>query len=202
MLWLCVHVQSCRIRLHQRRTDWTGRPGHDLWPSCGRTDPIIQKERESTTERWVCCLRTALCACSSRHINGYVSLFQTSVFISFLSLECNRCLTLPVLSCTTSCLCVCVQSEGGESEPAVVLPGGQKRTKPLIPERCFTTTTEDSADIQPSTPHLEEDGTSLLISCSLCSVRVHTSEYWPVTILDSSPFYTVPFKSLESLRFF
>uniref|UniRef100_A0A8C2J1U0 [histone H3]-trimethyl-L-lysine(9) demethylase n=1 Tax=Cyprinus carpio TaxID=7962 RepID=A0A8C2J1U0_CYPCA len=49
-------------------------------------------------------------------------------------------------------------------------------TKPLIPERCFTTTTEDSADVQPSTPHLEEDGTSLLVSCSLCSVRVHTSD--------------------------
>uniref|UniRef100_A0A8C1XHB6 [histone H3]-trimethyl-L-lysine(9) demethylase n=1 Tax=Cyprinus carpio TaxID=7962 RepID=A0A8C1XHB6_CYPCA len=48
---------------------------------------------------------------------------------------------------------------------------------PLIPERCFSTTTEDSADVQPSTPHLEEDGTSLLISCSLCSVRVHTSEF-------------------------
>ncbi|XP_016416384.1 lysine-specific demethylase 4A isoform X4 [Sinocyclocheilus rhinocerous] len=69
------------------------------------------------------------------------------------------------------------RSEGAESEPAVVLPGGQMRTKPLIPERCFTTTTEDSADVQPSTPHLEEDGTSLLISCSLCSVRVHTSCY-------------------------
>uniref|UniRef100_A0A9J7ZFJ8 [histone H3]-trimethyl-L-lysine(9) demethylase n=1 Tax=Cyprinus carpio carpio TaxID=630221 RepID=A0A9J7ZFJ8_CYPCA len=69
------------------------------------------------------------------------------------------------------------QSEGGESEPAVVLPRGQMRTKPLIPERCFTTTTEDSADVQPSTPHLEEDGTSLLVSCSLCSVRVHTSCY-------------------------
>ncbi|XP_043097420.1 lysine-specific demethylase 4A isoform X2 [Puntigrus tetrazona] len=69
------------------------------------------------------------------------------------------------------------RSEGGESEPAVVLPGGQMRTKPLIPERCFTTTTEDSADVLPSTAHLEEDGTSLLISCSLCSVRVHTSCY-------------------------
>ncbi|XP_059353696.1 lysine-specific demethylase 4A-like isoform X2 [Carassius carassius] len=69
------------------------------------------------------------------------------------------------------------QSEGGESEPAVMLPRGQMRTKPLIPERCFTTTTEDSTDVQPSTPHLEEDGTSLLVSCSLCSVRVHTSCY-------------------------
>uniref|UniRef100_A0A671SP39 [histone H3]-trimethyl-L-lysine(9) demethylase n=1 Tax=Sinocyclocheilus anshuiensis TaxID=1608454 RepID=A0A671SP39_9TELE len=36
-----------------------------------------------------------------------------------------------------------------QSEPTVVLPGGQMRTKPLIPERCFTTTTEDSADVQP-----------------------------------------------------
>uniref|UniRef100_A0A671P191 [histone H3]-trimethyl-L-lysine(9) demethylase n=1 Tax=Sinocyclocheilus anshuiensis TaxID=1608454 RepID=A0A671P191_9TELE len=70
-----------------------------------------------------------------------------------------------------------VRRPGSEICPAVVLPGGQMRTKPLIPERCFTTTTEDSADVQPSTPHLEEDGTSLLISCSLCSVRVHTSCY-------------------------
>ncbi|KAK7154774.1 hypothetical protein R3I93_009659 [Phoxinus phoxinus] len=69
------------------------------------------------------------------------------------------------------------RSEGVESEPAVVLPRGQIRTKPLIPERCFTTTTEDSAEVQTSTPRLEEDGTSLLVSCSLCSVRVHTSCY-------------------------
>uniref|UniRef100_A0A6Q2Z1Z2 [histone H3]-trimethyl-L-lysine(9) demethylase n=1 Tax=Esox lucius TaxID=8010 RepID=A0A6Q2Z1Z2_ESOLU len=48
--------------------------------------------------------------------------------------------------------------------PPVVLPGGRLRTKPLIPEMCFTTTSEP-----------EEDGTSLLISCSNCSVRVHTS---------------------------
>uniref|UniRef100_A0A8C1EL90 [histone H3]-trimethyl-L-lysine(9) demethylase n=1 Tax=Cyprinus carpio carpio TaxID=630221 RepID=A0A8C1EL90_CYPCA len=70
-----------------------------------------------------------------------------------------------------------VRRPGSEICPAVVLPRGQMRTKPLIPERCFTTTTEDSADVQPSTPHLEEDGTSLLVSCSLCSVRVHTSCY-------------------------
>uniref|UniRef100_A0A3P8ZDE6 [histone H3]-trimethyl-L-lysine(9) demethylase n=1 Tax=Esox lucius TaxID=8010 RepID=A0A3P8ZDE6_ESOLU len=67
--------------------------------------------------------------------------------------------------------------------PPVVLPGGRLRTKPLIPEMCFTTTSEpeEGADKQqagaqaPTTPHLEPDGTSLLISCSNCSVRVHTS---------------------------
>lgn len=53
------------------------------------------------------------------------------------------------------------------------------RTKPLILEMCFTTTTEEDSECeeQPVTPHLEEDGTSLLISCSQCSVRVHTSQY-------------------------
>lgn len=53
------------------------------------------------------------------------------------------------------------------------------RTKPLIPEMCFTTITEEDSECeeQPVTPHLEEDGTSLLISCSQCSVRVHTSQY-------------------------
>ncbi|XP_070817134.1 lysine-specific demethylase 4A isoform X2 [Chaetodon trifascialis] len=62
---------------------------------------------------------------------------------------------------------------------AVILAGGRMRTKPLIPEMCFTTTTEEDSECeeQPVTPHLEEDGTSLLISCSQCSVRVHTSCY-------------------------
>uniref|UniRef100_A0A8C1ETL1 [histone H3]-trimethyl-L-lysine(9) demethylase n=1 Tax=Cyprinus carpio carpio TaxID=630221 RepID=A0A8C1ETL1_CYPCA len=72
-----------------------------------------------------------------------------------------------------------VRRPGSEICVYLSLSISSMRTKPLIPERCFTTTTEDSADVQPSTPHLEEDGTSLLVSCSLCSVRVHTSEYSP-----------------------
>uniref|UniRef100_A0A667ZXS3 [histone H3]-trimethyl-L-lysine(9) demethylase n=1 Tax=Myripristis murdjan TaxID=586833 RepID=A0A667ZXS3_9TELE len=61
----------------------------------------------------------------------------------------------------------------------VVASGGRMRTKPLIPEMCFTTITEEDSECEepPVTPHLEEDGTSLLISCSQCSVRVHTSQY-------------------------
>ena len=53
------------------------------------------------------------------------------------------------------------------------------RTKPLIPEMCFTTTTEEDSECEEQlvTPHLEEDGSSLLISCSQCSIRVHTSQY-------------------------
>ncbi|KAL7850900.1 hypothetical protein AOLI_G00212560 [Acnodon oligacanthus] len=50
---------------------------------------------------------------------------------------------------------------------------GKLKTKPLIPEMCFT----GSSEGQLSTPHLEPDGTSQLVSCSMCSVRVHTSCY-------------------------
>ncbi|XP_047442518.1 lysine-specific demethylase 4A [Mugil cephalus] len=82
--------------------------------------------------------------------------------------------------------CICMlfhthqRSECANSvDSPVVLAGGRMRTKPLIPEMCFTTTTEEDSECeeQPVTPHLEEDGTSLLISCSQCSVRVHTACY-------------------------
>lgn len=60
------------------------------------------------------------------------------------------------------------------------------RTKPLIPEMCFATTTEEDSESEttPATPYLEEDGTSLLISCSSCSIRVHTSQ---CTLVRSRP---------------
>uniref|UniRef100_A0A673JI92 [histone H3]-trimethyl-L-lysine(9) demethylase n=1 Tax=Sinocyclocheilus rhinocerous TaxID=307959 RepID=A0A673JI92_9TELE len=53
------------------------------------------------------------------------------------------------------------------------LIGDIQRTKPLIPEMCFTSSSEGHL----STPNLEDDGTSQLVSCSECSVRVHTSCY-------------------------
>uniref|UniRef100_A0A8C9TZQ7 [histone H3]-trimethyl-L-lysine(9) demethylase n=1 Tax=Scleropages formosus TaxID=113540 RepID=A0A8C9TZQ7_SCLFO len=82
--------------------------------------------------------------------------------------------------CVPVCLCarvhVSVQNEyenGGQplQEPSGVRP----RTKPLIPEMCFSSTTSSEVDL--TTPYVEEDGTSLLVSCSRCCVRVHTSCY-------------------------
>ncbi|XP_040216848.1 lysine-specific demethylase 4A isoform X1 [Rana temporaria] len=52
----------------------------------------------------------------------------------------------------------------------------QLKTKPLIPEMCFTTTSCNT-DLNLSAPYLEEDGTSLLISCRKCNVCVHASCY-------------------------
>uniref|UniRef100_A0A8C4GXL6 [histone H3]-trimethyl-L-lysine(9) demethylase n=1 Tax=Dicentrarchus labrax TaxID=13489 RepID=A0A8C4GXL6_DICLA len=75
-------------------------------------------------------------------------------------------------------ICTTAHSQHHVDGPVMVAVG-RMRTKPLIPEMCFTTTTEEDSECeeQPVTPHLEEDGTSLLISCSQCSVRVHTSCY-------------------------
>nr|XP_021538102.1 lysine-specific demethylase 4C [Neomonachus schauinslandi] len=52
----------------------------------------------------------------------------------------------------------------------VVTPGG--KTKPLIPEMCFIYS-EENIEYSPPNAFLEEDGTSLLISCAKCCVRVH-----------------------------
>lgn len=56
----------------------------------------------------------------------------------------------------------------------VVTPGG--KTKPLIPEMCFIYS-EENIEYSPPSVFLEEDGTSLLISCAKCCVRVHASCY-------------------------
>uniref|UniRef100_A0A8C4VX25 Lysine-specific demethylase 4B n=1 Tax=Gopherus evgoodei TaxID=1825980 RepID=A0A8C4VX25_9SAUR len=51
---------------------------------------------------------------------------------------------------------------------------GQK-TKPLIPEMCFTSGGENTEPL-PSNSYIGEDGTSLLISCAKCCLQVHASE--------------------------
>uniref|UniRef100_A0A3B3S3N6 [histone H3]-trimethyl-L-lysine(9) demethylase n=1 Tax=Paramormyrops kingsleyae TaxID=1676925 RepID=A0A3B3S3N6_9TELE len=53
--------------------------------------------------------------------------------------------------------------------------GKWPRSKPLIPEMCFTST--NTSEVHISTPYMEEDNTSLLVRCSQCSIRVHISCY-------------------------
>ncbi|XP_040819668.1 lysine-specific demethylase 4C isoform X2 [Ochotona curzoniae] len=56
----------------------------------------------------------------------------------------------------------------------VVISG--RKTKPLIPEMCFIYS-EENIEYSPPNAFLEEDGTSLLISCAKCCVQVHASCY-------------------------
>ncbi|XP_069568540.1 lysine-specific demethylase 4A isoform X2 [Brachyistius frenatus] len=75
------------------------------------------------------------------------------------------------------------QSESSSGNSSVMLvnrPGGSQWSKPLIPEMCFNTQfskTNDSGEGQLCNPNLSEDGTSRLVSCAQCCVRVHTSCY-------------------------
>lgn len=51
----------------------------------------------------------------------------------------------------------------------------REKTKPLIPEICFIYS-EENTENYPSNGFIEEDGTSLLISCAKCCVQVHASK--------------------------
>ncbi|XP_036939199.1 lysine-specific demethylase 4A isoform X2 [Acanthopagrus latus] len=85
--------------------------------------------------------------------------------------------------------CICLvfytyhQSESSSGSSRVVLvnrPGGRQWSKPLIPEMCFNTQSSKTGDCgegQLSNPNVAEDGTSRLVSCAQCCVRVHTSCY-------------------------
>uniref|UniRef100_A0A669CHL3 [histone H3]-trimethyl-L-lysine(9) demethylase n=1 Tax=Oreochromis niloticus TaxID=8128 RepID=A0A669CHL3_ORENI len=68
---------------------------------------------------------------------------------------------------------------GSSSVTLVNRPGGQQWSKPLIPEMCFNTQSSkitDSGEGQLSNPNVAEDGTSRLVSCAQCCVRVHASK--------------------------
>ncbi|XP_067271395.1 lysine-specific demethylase 4B [Pseudorasbora parva] len=50
------------------------------------------------------------------------------------------------------------------------------RTRPLVPEMCFSAGAEITEPL-PSNSHIGDDGTSVLLSCTSCSLQVHASCY-------------------------
>ncbi|XP_040595151.1 lysine-specific demethylase 4B isoform X1 [Mesocricetus auratus] len=51
-----------------------------------------------------------------------------------------------------------------------------QRTRPLVPEMCFTSSGENTEPL-PANSYVGEDGTSPLISCAHCCLQVHASCY-------------------------
>ncbi|KFQ28118.1 Lysine-specific demethylase 4B, partial [Mesitornis unicolor] len=64
----------------------------------------------------------------------------------------------------------------GETSSFVHLSKCGQKTKPLIPEMCFTSSGENTEPL-PSNSYIGEDGTSPLISCAKCCLQVHASCY-------------------------
>ncbi|XP_025939404.1 lysine-specific demethylase 4C isoform X12 [Apteryx rowi] len=62
----------------------------------------------------------------------------------------------------------------GEANSEETFMAENEKTKPLIPEMCFIYS-EENTENYPSNAFIEEDGTSLLISCAKCCVRVHAT---------------------------
>ncbi|XP_067893015.1 lysine-specific demethylase 4A-like [Heterodontus francisci] len=55
-------------------------------------------------------------------------------------------------------------------------PRNQMKSKPLVPEMCFTSGS-DHVDLSLPTSYIDEDGTSTLVTCAKCCVCVHASCY-------------------------
>lgn len=63
------------------------------------------------------------------------------------------------------------ESSFRETNSAETLMAENEKTKPLIPEMCFIYS-EENTENYPSNAFIEEDGTSLLISCAKCCVAM------------------------------
>ncbi|KAF6306447.1 lysine demethylase 4B [Rhinolophus ferrumequinum] len=67
------------------------------------------------------------------------------------------------------------QASLGEGSSVLPSKSGQK-TRPLIPEMCFTSSAENTEPL-PANSYIGDDGTSLLITCAKCCLQVHASCY-------------------------
>ncbi|KAL0966676.1 hypothetical protein UPYG_G00298260 [Umbra pygmaea] len=113
-------------------------------------------------------------------------LWQSRPFNPEAEREYNRCMGLKAPYCSICLLFHTYDQSESSGNPSYTLKGrrgGRQRSTPLIPEMCFSTTNDKSNGSNDSdeghlyTPHLQGDGTSLLVSCSRCCVRVHASCY-------------------------
>ncbi|XP_044526905.1 lysine-specific demethylase 4B [Gracilinanus agilis] len=64
----------------------------------------------------------------------------------------------------------------GETSSLLQLSKCGQKTKPLIPEMCFTSSGENIEPL-PANSYIGDDGTSLLIACAKCYLQVHASCY-------------------------
>lgn len=69
------------------------------------------------------------------------------------------------------------QASLGEGPSAAPPSKSGQKTRPLVPEMCFTASGENTEPL-PANSYIGDDGTSLLIACAKCCLQVHASECW------------------------
>uniref|UniRef100_A0AAR2LWD9 Lysine-specific demethylase 4B n=1 Tax=Pygocentrus nattereri TaxID=42514 RepID=A0AAR2LWD9_PYGNA len=79
------------------------------------------------------------------------------------------------------CMLFCPYSQVLTREPHKEPPTGTvslcgTRTRPLVPEMCFSAGAENTEPL-PSSARIGEDGTSILLACTSCNLQVHASCY-------------------------
>ncbi|XP_069505448.1 lysine-specific demethylase 4B-like isoform X2 [Ambystoma mexicanum] len=67
-------------------------------------------------------------------------------------------------------------STKGDTNMFIPLSRCGSKTKPLVPEMCFTSSSENTEPV-PDNSYIGEDGTSPLISCAKCCLQIHASCY-------------------------
>lgn len=68
------------------------------------------------------------------------------------------------------------QASLGEGPSAAPPSKSGQKTRPLVPEMCFTASGENTEPL-PANSYIGDDGTSLLIACAKCCLQVHASCY-------------------------
>uniref|UniRef100_A0A8B9LIM6 Lysine-specific demethylase 4B n=1 Tax=Astyanax mexicanus TaxID=7994 RepID=A0A8B9LIM6_ASTMX len=75
------------------------------------------------------------------------------------------------------CMLFCPYSQVPHKEPPAVAKSlCGTRTRPLVPEMCFSAGAENTEPL-PSSARIGEDGTSVLLACTSCNLQVHASCY-------------------------
>uniref|UniRef100_A0A8B9LIH2 Lysine-specific demethylase 4B n=1 Tax=Astyanax mexicanus TaxID=7994 RepID=A0A8B9LIH2_ASTMX len=74
------------------------------------------------------------------------------------------------------CMLFCPYSQPHKEPPAVAKSLCGTRTRPLVPEMCFSAGAENTEPL-PSSARIGEDGTSVLLACTSCNLQVHASCY-------------------------
>ncbi|KAL6469466.1 hypothetical protein MHYP_G00229900 [Metynnis hypsauchen] len=74
------------------------------------------------------------------------------------------------------CMLFCPYSQPHKEPPTGPVSHCGTRTRPLVPEMCFSAGAENTEPL-PSSARIGEDGTSVLLACTSCNLQVHASCY-------------------------